>query len=749
MALEYQADGTPVWVDNNGRTAPVEFDDRGTPHPITRAPPPPPRPAWETYAGVRQQPGRPNLVLAQQMRAERQRSLIDPAVARAISQRAGQAVDLVSQIPHLNAGQLVTDTMQRGQTAWDQFAHDPLGSTGSVLAALPATIWGATGKPLVDLAQAGADESNAVNRGDPSAAESAAGRGVDAFGGTLLNATGAGVGSAVRTPLQGAALASALTLPTSIANSQGTLQERLPQAIVDTTGAAAIGGGLPLLARRRAPIAPNADLGSGTPHGIVSASTPTSRLQDFETAGVPPTLAATVGGTAADVTKTISENWLGGPFARSGLQRSIGATAGRARDLARRVGDVQDHEVAGEGVQAGVQRFAAGGNEPVPPGMEQLHPSAIPVRDWSFRAKANALYEHSLRPYEAAPATADATRSTMARFAGQARITPEPAIDQLTQVLNQRGQSLTLENLRTLREDVRSAQDPRYMTQTRNNAQLQQIESALTQDIYASTRRAGGPQAEMALRRTDRFYRAGMQRINGALRPFGYGPEGRPVSGATVYQNILKAARDSGSQNTPRLRALSHSLRPDEMRTVSASLLDEMGAPQSGRPGATEPNAFSVATFATEWSKLSDAGKDILFPHNLRSELEALARVADHQRVVEAMANNSRTSLRTQNLLTSGGVAGALYLHNPIAAAGVGATIAGMNITGAMLTNAAFVRLLTRMAGQATGANAGQSLAELARLAARDPALLPAYNQLRLSQSGARVDQPAELQPAQ
>lgn len=670
--------------------------------------------------------------------------LTDPRQRAALGRNIQGALNLAAQVPSLNLPRLANDTMAAGQRAWN---------------AAPGAIWNAithpidtldamTLRPFRDNDEARNQEIVTAMRGNEAGANRAAEQAVGSTGGIVTNTAGAALGPLVRGPVSGAALAMGLTAPNAIANGQGSLQERLPQAAVDTAGAGVLGGGLALLARNPRPA--TVASGSGSPHGMASAATPASRMADFEAAGVRPTAAGVLQGSAADVTKTITENWLGGPFARAGLRASIADTAQQARNLAQRVGTVQEHEVAGEGVQAGVGRFASEGHEPIPAHFAGMDPRAIPTHEWSWRTKANVLYDRSLRPYEAAPATASNTQNTLASFANEARITPDPAIRQLTDVLAQRGNTLTLENLRTLREDVRMAQDPRNLTQTRNNAHLQQLESALTRDIYDAVRQAGGESAVHALRQTDRYYATGMSRINNALKHFSEGSEGRPISGATVYQRIIQAARVGGSQNTPRLQALARSLRPDELRTVSASLLDEMGAPRAGRPGALEPNAFSVTTFANEWARLSETGKNILFPPALRRELDALARVADYQREVEAMANNSRTSLRTQNYVTTGGAAAAVALHNPVALGGAAAVLGGMNLTGAMLVNPTFVRLLVRSAtARASRAGAGRWLAELRRAAMRDPALIPAYNNLVRAQPASAPDRQEQLQPAQ
>lgn len=722
---------------------------------------------WEAYAGVRQEPGQPvtNSTVAAQLRDQRRRSLIDPVSAAAVQRAAQHVGDLASQLPSVNWGQVASETGQRAQAGWNDFWRDPAGNTGKIAAAIPGVVWGATGKPLVDLYEAGRAQTEAENRGDLAAANAAADRGLGALGGTALNAIGIGVGGLVRTPLQGAGLAAGLTAPASLAAGQGNLQERLPQALLDTGGASLLGAGLPLALRRRArPGLPETpvDAGSGSHGATASASTPASRLEDFQTAGVRPTLAATVEGTPAGITKTIAENWLGGATARAGLRRSLADTADRAREMASRVGQVQNPELAGEAVQAGVRRFAQDGT------IEPPHlgdPRSIPTRDWSFPAKAEALYnrafdqlerdERAMSGHVEGPVVSvDNTLRTIGEMGnaisgGESRdiLGPNAFLRQMHEALQTdvSNHSLSFRDLRSWRTRLRDMMSDPGLRGDTSSAALQRVYGALTRDINATAQNIGG-QAAVDLPRIDQFYRAGSRRIETALEPFNTAGGGMG-GGRQAYRRIIALASKGPQQNSRQLNALASSLRPDEMRSVAATLLDEMGSPLAGKPGALEPGAFSAATFATNWARLSEAGKAALFPQELRRELDALARVADYQRQVEAMSNHSMTGVRTQNIATTGGLSLMAATHNPMTVPAAIGAIGGMNLTGEMLTNPHFVRWLTHAAqARADGLGVRRSMASLARAAARDPALIPAYNQLVRAQSDAQRGQPEPVQ---
>lgn len=691
-------------------------------------------------------------------------ALIEPLAALVGDPRQRDAaisgvVDTVRQIPGLNMGRLASDTGAAAQRMLNNLPQLP----GQIATHLPEIIAGATVEPFNRNSAARDRETLAAVRGDEAGARRAAGEAANANIGMVTNTAGALLGPLARTPLQGAALAAALTAPTTL-SGPGTLQERLPEALVNTGGAGVFGAAMPLLARSRPARAPSGaavtpEDGIGAMHGQASEATPGSRLRDFETAGVRPTLAATVGGTPAGVTKTISENWLGGFRAREGLRRSIADTGERAQALARQIGDVQDPELAGEAVQAGVRRFAQNGDLPAPHAGD---PARIPVNEWSFPAKAEALYNRVFDQLEADEramtghvdgpvVTAHNTVGAINALEGAIRgnesrdiLGPNSFLRGMRQALSTDAGngSLSFRDLRSWRTRLREMMTDTGLRGDTPSGALKQVYGALTRDINATAQNIGG-QAAVDLPRIDRWYRRISNRIETALEPFNKAGGGMG-GGRQAYRRIIALASKGPTQNTRQLEALASSLQPDEMRTVGATLLDEMGNPLAGKPGALEPGAFSAATFATNWARLSEAGKSVLFPPQLRRELEALARVADYQREVEAMANHSRTAVNTQNIATTGGLALAAQAHAlPLAAAG----IAGMNLTGEMLTNPHFVRWLTHFAqARANGLTVRRGLAELRRLAARDPALIPAYNRLTRAQGASERDQTVPAQ---
>lgn len=544
--------------------------------------------------------------------------------------------------------------------------------------------------------------------------------------------------SAIRTGVQ----AAAINAPFAVARQEGSFAERLPGAAQETAVVGAFGTGLQGLANRFA----------AAPRPNSAAA----RAQQFEQAGVRPTAAGVMQGTPSAATRLISENFIAGAPARARLQQSLDDTAARAREISAQYGQHGQPEHVGEAVQRGVQRWARDRNAPAPSG--RMAPENVPTRDWSFRAKSEALYNRVFQRIEAdeaahlsgqtgVRATATSTRQALADIEGRvsapalAEIINSPQISRVAQALRNDEEVIRFADLRALRSWVREQRNAPAMTQTIDEASLARLEGALTDDIYRSALEIGDATAAQQLRRVDQFYRAGQTRIDAALQAF----DPQRIGGAQAYQRIVALAREGGRQNTRQLQQVRNTLRPEEWRQVAASVIDDMGRPTAGHPGALDPATFSVENFVTNYARLTPEGRRILFGGNgtegLASALDNLAQVAGYQKGVERMANASRSGVNVQNF---GSIAG---LANPTTTMTTATLLGGMAITGEMLTNPAFVRWFIS-AQKATGGSGGmrQQMAALATIAARDPAVAPFYTEL-VQRAERQFRAPREQQP--
>lgn len=546
------------------------------------------------------------------------------------------------------------------------------------------------------------------------------------------------------------AAAAGVNAPFALARQEGSFQERAPGAAVETAAVGAFGTGLQSLANRLARPA--------------LANTAAARTQQFDRAGVRAPLAAVQGRGSAPIATAIAANPIGGNVRRH-LANTADDVATAARGMAARAGVVEPRETAGEQVQRAVRRFAQDRNAPQPqPG----DPRRVPVAQWTFPAKARALYDDVFGrlardeqamlqgqvqgPLLSTRATNTTLQEIMTRVSGPAsrEAMASPMITKMAQALrsDRAAGQLRFQDLRAWRTWVREAQRNEGLRQGLDNAALQRLERALTEDIYTSAMMIGGSAAD-DLRLVDRWYRTVTNRIKAALDPF----TADGVGGVQAYRRIIQLAQQGGRQNTRQLTQLRQSLPPDVWRTQAATILDELGHPSFGAPNVLEPGAFSIEHFVTNYARLSPEGRRALFGA-LADDLDNLAQVAGYVKGVRGFTNYSRSGTEIQNISTITGVgmaatAAVMGDLTPLALlAGAGLTA---RITGEMLTNPGFVRWLTQSG--AAGGGMRRHLAGLATLAARDPALAPLYRDLaehaagRVQPEGTNSRVPTEQQP--
>jgi hypothetical protein len=124
------------------------------------------------------------------------------------------------------------------------------------------------------------------------------------------------------------------------------------------------------------------------------------------------------------------------------------------------------------------------------------------------------------------------------------------------------------------------------------------------------------------------------------------------VAPGLVYRRLLGAGKDSANQ----LERFKRTMDADTFRDFAATMTDQMG---KATPGAQDAggDVFSVATFVTNWNRLDDGAKRVLFGDRFE-DLERLSRVASSMKNMEKHANNSRTAIQSYmgNLVTGGGL---------------------------------------------------------------------------------------------
>lgn len=215
--------------------------------------------------------------------------------------------------------------------------------------------------------------------------------------------------------------------------------------------------------------------------------------------------------------------------------------------------------------------------------------------------------------------------------------------------------------------------------------------AALSRDMEAAAQ-AQGPDAVRAARRANNYTRAAADRLEQVQRVIDKngGPE-------RVYTAAMSGTKDGGTT----LRAVMQSLPMEGQKSVTAAVIKRMGMANPGAQDAAG-DAFSAATFLTNWNKVSPEAKRALFDRygpSFSKDMERIARVADNIKAgSKVFANPSGTANR--------GAAQAYAIGLPISIAQapltghywpIVATIGGgiaANVSARALTNPRIVRWL-------------------------------------------------------
>jgi len=254
-------------------------------------------------------------------------------------------------------------------------------------------------------------------------------------------------------------------------------------------------------------------------------------------------------------------------------------------------------------------------------------------------------------------------------------------------------------------------------------AELKRLYASLSQDMRAAAT-AAGDDALKAFNRANKFYSAGMKRINGALKKVT-----KADTPERAYNNILAlTTADSPRGSTAKLQQLKVSLPKEQWSTVSSTILRKLGEArvgQRGAPDASDFAEFSPSTFLTNWNKMDKGAKTVLtsgnIPQSARRELDNLALVA--QRFKEKPVSTG--SAATNSLLTFiAGVPTIGAVKTSIIAGGTFLSAAAMtNATFLKAVNAATAGNFTKLSKLAQDGSAiGSEAATLLRLVGADQA---------------------------
>lgn len=616
-------------------------------------------------------------------------------------------------------------------------ARDVLGSIGQGLNFIQtptAAVWSALGGQPEDYEKA-ADQF-ADSLGLPrvptdghigSAFRRGLGLGVLTAGTAAPLAEAGGVTGAIAKTLAQAPIADAVSTGTS--EAAGELAKEHGAGPVGQIAASLAGGGL----------------GAAVTQGGAAAATrafastePSELLAAFQRQQVTP-MAAQVGGTGARAMQAGAKATLGGIPLAAAAERSI-ATAKAARDrIAASMGAVRDDTGAGQALQQGTRSFidstAARG--------EKLY-QAIPIAGdkpaiLSNTKQALADLNSGLQsnPELSALIQDPRLKAYESAFNGSVQNVPTGILDSNGNAITrpvQKGGQLSWQDLKAFRSYVGELAGRQTLQDSTSKDALQRLYSGLSEDMRA-TAQADGPKSLQAFERANTFWRARQDRIDNTLKlilgnDFQKSPEG-------AFSQIDRWAREGG--DAARLARTIRSLPADEADTVRATIFSRMGRAAPGQQNAAV-DAFSPASFGTQWAKLDPRAKAVLFPgQQYRQDLDDIAKIAEAMKGSEKFANTSGTALAERLGKNLFGATVVSYLLHPSAAiSGEGVGYAG----GMLLSSPRFARWLASTPKKPVGPATLAHINRLTAIATAEPQIANEVLRLQQQLASAFTDAP-------
>jgi len=486
------------------------------------------------------------------------------------------------------------------------------------------------------------------------------------------------------------------------------------------------------------------------PSGVTNLRPSQVAINQLDQAGVSPTAPAVFQGRGSQiVANTLRETPGASQIIQGGIARSGTQAAASAERIAAATGTASTRLAGGEALIRGAERFVGNVQTDISLSADRITEIIkTPVRSLAsaegegFLLKAEALFQRvdgffggtgTFRVDEAMNALAGSARKFDLAELGEEFTSPR--FQRWANTIRDNGGTLSYNDLRLFRTEVgRLLRKPEMVLgEGLDREALKKLYGALSDDLMEAAKSIG-PEAVQAVQRADDFYRAGADRISGALNKL-LKPD---ASGEASFDLLLRRAGDKGAANLRELEAIRKSIPDDEWAEVSSAVIRELGRPTAANVDRLADANFSVTSFMTNFNRLSDEGKEVLFGGRgeLLDELNNLADVVARLRQTERLMNVSRTG--------PVGITGALaVLTYYDVYAGI-ATAAGSAVAAKAMMSPTLVRWTANAPTTALGSQAWvRHAAELNAIASQEPALAPVINQILfgLEQHGLGTEQ--------
>lgn len=336
---------------------------------------------------------------------------------------------------------------------------------------------------------------------------------------------------------------------------------------------------------------------------------------------------------------SVAKATLGGvPLSEAAGKIADKAKAVRAR-IAGDVGEAGDNVTAGQAAQRGMEAW-----ERKTTGRGGELYDAIPI-------KPDAMVD--LSTTRATLADLNNAISSNAELAGLVR---DPRMTAYQQAL-EKG-DLSWRDIKAFRSYIGEKAGRPTLQQDTSKDSLDALYGALSSDIERAAQ-AHSPEAAKAFARANNYWRGRQQRLGEVMTKLvGKGGDMTPEA---TFDQMERWARAKGGDFMSLSRAI-RSMPDEDANAVRATIIDRLGDANPGAQNAAN-DSFSPDVFLTQWAKMSDRAKAVLFQGDHRKALDDMATVIEGSKFARGFDNNSRTGL-----INTAIAGGAVALADPVSA---------------------------------------------------------------------------------
>ena len=427
------------------------------------------------------------------------------------------------------------------------------------------------------------------------------------------------------------------------------------------------------------------------PPSISSAPSKSQVMDDATALGIQPTAAAVGGPVSRAATATVAQTIGGARPIVAGAERMVEQGGKALSNIAGQEGRALNSEAMGQAATAGALKF----------------------RDAS-RDRIGQIYDKAAQIAGDVRVTPDRTVAELDRNIAQLAEVPGGADGAAylkglrDEIANNFPEGVTIQGFRGMRTALRD----RFFKDGLRGSDLERrvngVVDMVSEDLTQSLISQGKAGAASLFKKADSDWRQRAELIDNTIIPI-IGRKGEK-SGEQVAKALQAAAQGNGA----RFSQFVKSLPAEEAGNVRASLIEGLGRAKAGAQNA-EGDAFSFASFLTNWTNISKTARGALFEEGDRQAIERLARVSNQVKEAAKYANSSNTG----NVVVNAGT-GAYAIADPLGGfLGVAATWG----LGKALAAPGVARVVAGMATSRSPGQARDAVKRLTDIAAKNPAV--------------------------